>query len=58
MTKSRLDQKDEVLFAYWDKKISHKIATARLRELKYEAWEIDLFLDDDHGGPEGDSYND
>lgn len=46
------DAKDETVFAYWDKKLSHKLATARLKELGFEEWEINLYLDDDQTGPE------
>lgn len=46
------DQKDQVCIAYADKQISRKLAAARLTELKYEEWEINLFLDDDQTGPE------
>ena len=51
MADRRQDQKDEVCFAYSEKQISRKIAAARLTELKYEEWEINLFLDDDQTGP-------
>lgn len=48
----RRDKKDEIQFAYWTKKMSRKVAAAMRTDLKYEEWEINLFLDDDHTGPE------
>lgn len=36
------DAKDEVQFAYWEKKISRKVAAARLVDLGFEEWEINL----------------
>jgi len=50
----RRDRKDEVCLAYSEKQISRKLAAARLSELKYEEWEINLFLDDDQTGPDDD----
>jgi hypothetical protein len=48
----RRSQKDEIQWRYWDKKLSRKVAAALLKDLKYEDWEINLFLDNDQTGPE------
>lgn len=45
-------QKQDVVFAYWEKRISRSVAEARLKELQFEDWEIALYLDDDQTGPE------
>lgn len=50
--KSRRDKKDEIVFAYLNKEIGRKLAAALLQDLKYEEWEINLYLDDDQTGPE------
>lgn len=46
------DAKDEVVFAYLNKELSRKLAAARLTELGFEEWEINLYLDNDQTGPE------
>lgn len=43
-----------VIQNYKAKKISHAQASAQLRDLGCEQWEIDLYLDNDHTGPEGE----
>lgn len=50
MTKDQ--KKKDVVFAYWEKRISRKVAEERLKELNFEDWEIVLYLDNDHTGPE------
>lgn len=49
---SRQDKKDAIVFAYLNKEIGRKLAAAMLIDLKYEEWEINLYLDDDQTGPE------
>ena len=43
----RRQQKDAILMAMEAKKIGLKQAQARLRDLGYEQWEIDLYTDGD-----------
>ncbi len=38
-----------IVQAYWDRKLSHAQASAQLKDLGCEQWEIDLFLDGDLG---------
>jgi hypothetical protein len=52
MTEKRRAQKDEVVRAYLNKKISRKVAAARMRDLKFDPWEVALYLDNDQTGPE------
>lgn len=47
MSKNREEKKREAYFAYVNKEISIDQFRARMRELKYEEWEIDLFIDGD-----------
>ena len=49
---TRRDKKDSIVFAYLNKELSRKLASAMLRDLKYEEWQVNLFLDDDQTGPE------
>jgi hypothetical protein len=43
-----------VIAAYKDKKISRPQAAAQLKDLGCVQWEIDLYLDNDQTGPEGE----
>lgn len=49
---NRRNKKDEIVWNYGEKKLSRNLAAAMLKDLKYEEWEINLFLDDDQTGPE------
>ena len=53
----RQNRKDDIVFAYLNKEISRKQAAAQLVDLKYEEWEIDLFLDDERIGPDGEYHD-
>lgn len=54
LTEKRRAAKDDVLFAYWDKKISYGQAAAQLRDLDFAQWEIDGYLDDIWPGDGGE----
>lgn len=43
----RRNKKDAILIAFSNKKISIRQVQAQLKDLGYEQWEIDLFLDGD-----------
>lgn len=49
MNERRRNRKDAIVFSYLNREISRKLAAAQLVDLKYEEWEIDLFLDGDDG---------
>lgn len=48
----RREAKDEIVWEYQEKRYSRNLAAAMLKDLKYEEWEINLFLDNDQTGPE------
>ena len=41
-----------IINAYKEKRLSRKQAEAQLRDLGCETWEVELYLDNDHTGPE------
>lgn len=49
---TKLEQKDHIVTDYLEGRLSHKLASALLRELGYEDWEVNLYLDNDDTGPE------
>jgi len=50
--RTKHELKDEVLWAYREKMVGRKTAAARLKELGYDEWEVNLYLDDDQYLPE------